>query len=141
MNGDAFLPISRATLWIPDTGPDHDPGRPHLFVILTEQDVNGLVLTVPICTRGARSDDTCLISAGTHRRLVNESFVAYYLLNTFSAKAMVHQEQTAIIRYEGMLGEEMFARICNGIGTSPQAAPVHRKYFENFKNDGSSQSK
>jgi hypothetical protein len=129
MNAAAFAPSRRSTLWIPSTGPVHDPGRGHLFIILTDPGPDGMNLLVPVCTAGKKFDSTCILGSGDHPFLKQKSFVAYYLVNTYAAEVLMEQEQKGIIEFRGMLDEKVFALVCNGVETSRQTAPIHKRYF------------
>ena len=74
-----FLPYRKATLLIP-SGPDHDPERHHLFVILTDpQPDSNTVLLVSLSTlrRALPHDATCVIAAGEHPFVRRNSYVFY----------------------------------------------------------------
>ena len=124
-----FAPIRRMTLWIPGTGPSHDPERGHLFIILTDPCPAGMNLLVPVCSAGPKSDTTCLLGAGDHPFLKKKSFVAYHLLNTYAATPLVEQEQKKIIRCKGLLDEKIFALVCSGVQTSRSSPPIYKRYF------------
>ena len=74
-----FLPYPGATLLIP-SGPEHDPDRMHLFVVLTNPfDDRGdgvqRVLLVSLSTvhDHKNHDPACVLEAGEHRFVKHES--------------------------------------------------------------------
>jgi len=84
-------------LWIPGTGPPHDPGRGHLFIILTDPCANGKVLAVPVNSLTKRSDKTCVLKQGEHARIKHDSFAAYYRAQQFSASVLEKQVGQKVI--------------------------------------------
>jgi hypothetical protein len=124
-----FAPTRRMTLWIPSTGPSHDPARGHLFIVLTNPCPSGMVLLVPVCGAGPRSDTTCLLGVGDHPFLTKKSFVAYHLLKTYAAVTLVEQARKKIIQGREMLDERIFALVCRGVETSRSSPPIYKRYF------------
>jgi hypothetical protein len=129
MTGAPFAVTKRATVWIPDTGPDQDPQRAHLFVVLTDPSADGMVLMVPICTAATKYDNTCIVGSGDHPFLKHKSYVAYYRLNTFKASVLEEQAKRGIVQFRGMLDDKIFALVCAGVESSRQAAPIYKKYY------------
>jgi hypothetical protein len=130
MTTKPFAAVRGATLWIPGTGPAHDQGRGHLFIILTNPCPDGMVLMVPVCSVGTKYDNTCILGKGDHNFLTHKSFLAYYRLGTSSAAALVEQVKKTVFVDKGMLNERVFALVCNGVTTSRDAPPKHKRYFE-----------
>ncbi len=129
MSKAAFAASRRATILIPDTGPQHDRGKSHLFVVLTEPDSDGMVLLVPICTKGQKYDTACLVGKGDHPFLDRPSYVDYSNLNTYKAQVLESQAQKGILVAKEVIDEKVFALICAGIEQSRQSPPIYKKYF------------
>lgn len=129
MTEPSFAPARRMTLWIPGTGPAHDPERGHLFIILTDSCSAGMNLLVPVCSAGSKPDTTCLLGAGDHPFLKRKSFVAYHLLKTYLTVSLVEQEKRKLIRPMGLLEAKLFAIVCNGVEASRYSAPKYKRYF------------
>jgi hypothetical protein len=138
MNAKAFAAVRRATLWIPGTGPPHDPERGHLFIILTDPCLKGHVLLVPVCGAYKKYDGTCILGEGDHDFLDRKSYVAYYRLNTYAAVDLVAQVSNEVFRCKGMMDEKVFALVCNGVASSRDSAPKFKRYFDEQTKKGSS---
>jgi len=129
MNREAIKVVRRATLWIPGTGPVHDRGRAHLFVVLTEPEQNGSVLVVPICSADKKCDQTCIVGIGDHHCLTHKSYVAYHKLGIYSARVLEAQILNKVFSYQGLLDVKVFAFVCDGVSNSREAAPKFKNYY------------
>lgn len=124
-----FIPRKTFCLHIPNTGPDRDPQRGHLFVILNDACEKGLHLLVPICGARPRCDQTCLLGKGDHKFLYKDSFVAYNLMDLYSSSDIRKRVDDKIITYEGVMDEKIFARVHEGVRLSRYTARKHRAYL------------
>lgn len=124
-------------LLIPGTGPDSDPSRPHLFVILTETDAERNTLLVPVCSARGRFDGSCILSVGDHDRIIHRSFVAYNLMNIYSADLLGRRIGRRDIVKAGVLSAHVFALVCAGIDKSSLSAPRYKKFYRSFLAGGS----
>jgi hypothetical protein len=118
------------TVHIPDTGPPHDRGKPHLFVILTNPCDKGMALLVPICTIRGRYDTTCPVKAGEHEFVTDESYVAYHFINQYSIAALEKQLSDGTIKGDKPIESALLTRVCNGVSVSRHCPPVEKKYYE-----------
>src|SRR5690348_15468235 len=109
MKAAAFKVVRRSTIWIPGTGPQHDRGRGHLFVVLTEPGPKGNVLAVPICSATGNYDGTCKLDSADHGYLTHLSYVAYSKMNIYSASIIESQVQRGIVEDHGLMDERAFA--------------------------------
>ena len=77
-----FLPLRRATLLVP-SGPENDPDRKHLFILLTdpadaEAGVKAvLMVSLSSIKAGLPHDPACLLYPGDHPFVKRNSFVVY----------------------------------------------------------------
>jgi hypothetical protein len=89
-----------------------------------------MVLAVPICSIRNKYDSTCVLKASDHRNLLkNDSYVAYYHLETYAAKVLEDQAEKGILKAHEMLDGNTLARICDGVQKSRQSAPIYQRYF------------
>jgi hypothetical protein len=124
------MPLVRATaLWIPNTGPAHDPERGHLYVVLTNTCVAGRNLIVPICSQHDKCDTTCLIGIGDHSFIKHASFVMYAKLEIVSADTILQKISSNQITDRGQFDAKAFAYVCAGIENSRKTKPSMKKYF------------
>jgi hypothetical protein len=74
----SFEPEKGKTLLI-QSGPQHDPDRKHLFVIVAGPDEHDNFVLVPICSiePGVYSDPACNISASEHPFITHDSYAFY----------------------------------------------------------------
>lgn len=125
-----FIPIRRASLLIPSTGPWHDPSRAHLFVILTDICPDKLHLLVPINSVHLRCDRSCILMPGDHDFIVRESFVNYALAAKYEAAILQKRVGRGEFVYRGIVDEDVFERICGGLLVSPYTTPAVLTYFK-----------
>lgn len=118
------------TVHIPDTGPPHARGRPHMFVVLTEPCAKGMILMAPICTIRSKHDATCKIGKGEHDFVQQESYVAYFDARQYKAEALDDQISKSIIRTDKDVTPALLKRICDGVSASRHTPPTERKYYE-----------
>lgn len=77
-----FLPLRRATLLVP-SGPENDPDRKHLFILLTDPADDGsgvkavLMVSLSSIKQGLPYDASCILYPGDHPFVKKESFVVY----------------------------------------------------------------
>lgn len=125
----SFVPLRSYCLHIPNTGPDRDPKRGHLFVILNDVCENGYHLLVPICSAHARCDKTCLLGSGDHNFIDRDSYVAYNLMNLYLSSYIVTLVNSRIITYKGVMDGKIFARVHEGVRQSRHSPRKYIKYL------------
>ena len=128
---ELFYPVRRTTLHIPNTGPDHDRGRGHLHVILSDPCENGLNLFAVLNSHYDGCDETCVLDDG-HDFIRHRSFIKYAKADMVATELLVRSVKEGIITYEGLFDEGGFARIRDGVLASPHTRPRVKKYFRNF---------
>jgi hypothetical protein len=111
----------------PGTGPDHDGGRAHRCVVVKDDDTNGNVYLLPICSFYETSDATCVLEAGCPvLGLTKKSFVAYYAAKAVSRKSFIEKLTSTEITHLGQMPQEILSRIVAGVSSSPDVEPWFR---------------
>src|SRR5450631_2197403 len=101
-------PIKKGTLLIP-SGPSHDPGRLHLFVICTDTCENGLQVLVPIASLlNDLCDKTCLLGKHEHRYLIKRSYVLYRKSRLEPSKALIEGIREGIFATHDNMNSQTF---------------------------------
>lgn len=123
-----FLPCRRATILVP-SGPDHDPDRLHLHVLVCASSQTWLLVGICSIYPKFRHDSTTELAAGEHPFIVRPSYVSY--------RNAALAEQTKIIdavNRGDFVAREAFApdtfnRICSGFEFSRFCAPKIREFY------------
>ena len=118
----------------PGTGPKHDPGRPHTFVIVGEDVARGDILIVAIISANERSDRTCVILPEEWEEIRWESIVGYYHFKTVYKPNIIRSIEEGVITYLGVVPDTVYLRIKEGVTLSPDVEPLFLKRFENMDN-------
>ncbi|GBF27414.1 hypothetical protein MnTg02_02467 [bacterium MnTg02] len=130
-----FYPLKQTTLHIPGTGPAHDSGRGHLFIVLTSPDAQEEVLCVSISSVYVKCDETCVLSKGDHDFIKHDSFVFYALTKKYTVKHLRDRVNDGDVTYKGLISEEIYETICDGLLDSRLSPPWAMAYFnENASN-------
>lgn len=126
-----FIPAKRATVLIP-SGPAHDPGRFHLFILLTDAiTAEKLVLIVSISSvkAGVWHDDTCVLAIGDHPFIKQASWVDYRSARIEPAAKLTSGVHKGLLVAQGTISHAVFLRICEGLLKSPQAKPRFGSFY------------
>lgn len=130
-----FVPFKRATLLIP-SGPEHDPDRKHLFVLLTDPiespDFLGKqVLLVNIATVPDRLpyDATCIIQPAEHRFIKHESYVFYAKARIEAANALLRGVKSGQLIPHDIMDHALVQRISDGLYQSPHTSPKILRFY------------
>ena len=127
-----FRPEPRATLLYP-SGPPRDPGKPHLFVLMTASSGPAQqVLMVPVSTRQSRSDTTCVIDAGAHEFIQHESVIEYRHARTEPAEKLIRGVANGEFVPKEPLGEQLFDRVRRGFDRSRFVKPFAREFLKDY---------
>lgn len=131
-----FLPFKRATLLIP-SGPDHDPDRKHLFILLTDpyphpesQIKSVLLVSLSKLNPKLPHDATCILYPGDHPFIKVESFVSYQKARITEADKLIRGVAEGKMFCREMLDSAIFARVCYGLTQSSFTAPAHLRFYE-----------
>ena len=118
-----FLPLKRATLLIP-SGPESDKDRKHLFILLNDphDDESGksCVLMVSLSTvrQGVPHDPACILYAGDHAFVKNDSYVVYQKARIEEADKVLRGVKSGQLVPQAPMNGAVFARICKGLEES-----------------------
>jgi len=130
----AVAPVKRTTLYIPDTGPSHNPSVPHLHIVLTNPCSKGYQLLVSISSCRTRYDKTCVLSKKDHPSFIrHDSFVNYALAKPHETKALITRMNAGDIISKGMFDERLFGFVLKGLLESPHTTTATRRYYEQNK--------
>lgn len=131
-----FLPVRRATLLIP-SGPEHDPDRKHLFILLTdpfgrleEDEKQVLMVSTSTVRTGMFHDPTCLLFPGDHPFIKHDSFVSYRTARIEEAGKLVRGVKSGALIPKGSMEGEIVARICKGLTESRHTPLKILEFYE-----------
>lgn len=125
-----FQPLKKATLLIP-SGPERDPNRYHLWVVLTDPCQHEANLLVSISTLHSNRfhDPACVIEAGEHKRITAQSWAVYRLCRAMLSASLVKGEASWMYRVAEPVSDAIFGRLCAGVMESEHISPRMRRYF------------
>lgn len=127
-----FVPVRRATLLVPSGTPD-DPGRKHLFILLTDvqpPDQTTLLVSVASVYGNTPHDPTCYLYPGDHPFIRHRSYVHYARARIELAPKLAEGVKQGQLIPQGTLGAAIFARVCKGLLESRHTTPKIKKFFE-----------
>ncbi|HAT50383.1 MAG TPA: hypothetical protein DCS88_08615 [Alphaproteobacteria bacterium] len=133
-----FIPCKKATVLIP-SGPQRDPNRKHLFVLLTDPDPVRFgvesVLIVPISSvrEGIPYDRTCVLESGDHPFIKHRSFVSYAWSRIEDVTKIMRGVQGGQLVAHKQVNEKIFGCICQGVDDSPQTPWGIQKFYHTSK--------
>jgi hypothetical protein len=123
-----FVPLRRATLLIP-SGPQADPHRKHLFILLTDPyaDEAGkpfvLMVSLSSVRSGVPHDPSCILYAGDHPFVKHESYVVYQKTRLEEAEKVLRGVKNGQLIPQDPIAGTVFARICHGLKHSRLTPP------------------
>ena len=130
-----FVPFKRATLLIP-SGPANDPGRKHLFVLLTDpieapgfEGKQVLLVNIASVPNGLPYDSTCIIQPGEHRFIKHESYVYYAKARIEAANALLRGVKSGQLIPHEIMDHALVKRICDGLQQSPHTTPRILRFY------------
>jgi hypothetical protein len=131
-----FVPYRRATLLVP-SGPAHDPDQKHLFILLTDpaqvldyECKHSLLVGVTTIHAGMPHDTACELHAGDHQFIKHKSFVFYAEARIEASQKLVDGVKRGVFSHQGMLAEDIFARVCHGPTVSRSTTPKVLAFYE-----------
>jgi len=125
-----FVPIAGTVIFLPDTGPKHDPKRPHRFVVLTNPCPERKNLAVPICTQHNRCDRTCLLGPSDHKEIIKvSSFIEYHEAKIFETSVLMKLVNDGDAKFMGVFEEKLFGFIASGLERSDMTRPRILEYY------------
>ena len=131
-----FVPYRRATLLVP-SGAMRDPDQKHLFILLADParilDYEGrhsLLVGITTIHPGIPYDPTCKLYAGDHPFIKHKSFVYYAEARIEISQKLVDGVRRGIFSPQGMLAENIFARVCHGLTLSRFTTPKVLAFYQ-----------
>ena len=131
-----FVPYRRATLLVP-SGPAHDPEQKHLFIILNDPahvlaygDKHSLLVGITTIQSGIPHDSSCELHPGDHLFIKHRSCVFYAQARIEISQKLIDGVKRGIFAAQGMLAEDLFARVCRGLTISRFTAPKVLAFYE-----------
>lgn len=129
-----FLPLKRGTLLVP-SGPESDPNRKHLFILLTDPADNGsgvkavLMVSLSSTKQGLPYDASCVLYPGDHPFVKRESFVLYKNARIEEAEKMLRGVKSGKLVPQDPMDPAVFARICKGLEESRLTSPNLLRFY------------
>lgn len=126
----SYKPLALGTLLVP-SGPSHDPGKKHSYVICTDPCDKGLQVIVPICKRTNHlCDTTCNVQPHEHEFLDVLSFVMYRKADIKEAQFLIDGVTKKLLIPKKNINAQSFLRIKNGICKSKETPRKVKRYLE-----------
>lgn len=123
--------VRRATLLIP-SGPQHDPDRKHLHIVLTDPTgTTGEVLLVCVVSIPTSNlyDASCTLFPGEHPFVVHGSYVAYRFSRIVPAAVLEAKVDAGEYLSKPMLDKKRFEDVVAGLLASPMVTPKIARFF------------
>lgn len=127
-----FIPIKRATLLIP-SGPNNDPNRMHLFILLTDPITEEkLVLLCPISSISPNKwyDPSCILDSTDHEFIRHDSFVDYSKSRIVAASKLDKGVRNKSLIAKSLISEKVYLRICEGLFNSNFTTPEVKTFLD-----------
>ena len=131
-----FVPYRRATLLVP-SGAMRDPDQKHLFILLTDpvqifdyEGKHSLLVGITTIHPGIPHDPACELYAGDHPFIKHKSFVYYAEARIEISQKLVDGVKRGIFSPQGMLAEEIFARVYHGLELSRSTTPKILEFYQ-----------
>jgi len=129
-----FLPLRRATLLVP-SGPENDPDRKHLFILLTDPaDTEArvkavLMVSLSSIKAGLPHDPACLLYPGDHPFVKRNSFVVYQKARIEEAEKVLRGVKDGKLVPQNPMDSAVFVRICKGLEESRLTPPKVLRFY------------
>ena len=131
-----FVPYRRATLLVP-SGPAHDPDQKHLFILLNDPaqvlgygDKHSLLVGVTTIHAAIPYDPACELHPGDHPFIRQRSCVFYAQARIEISQKLIDGVKRGIFSPQGMLAEDIFARVCHGLTLSRSTTPKVLAFYQ-----------
>ena len=131
-----FVPYRRAALLVP-SGPAHDPDQKHLFILLTDpaevlgyEGKHSLLVGVTTIHTGIPHDAACELHPGDHSFIKHKSCVFYAQARIELSQKLIDGVKRGVFSPQGMLAEDLFARVCHGLTLSRFTAPKVLAFYQ-----------
>ena len=131
-----FVPYRRAALLVP-SGPAHDPDQKHLFILLNDparvlgyEDKHSLLVGVTTIHAAIPHDSACELYPGDHPFIRQRSCVFYAQARIEISQKLIDGVKRGIFSPQGMLAEDLFARVCHGLTLSRSTTPKVLAFYQ-----------
>ena len=131
-----FLPYPGATLLMP-SGPEDDPDRMHLFVVLTNpfDDMgDGIQKVLLVSFSSIRDyythDPACVLNPGDHPFVKHESFVVYKRAIIVEANKLIEGVRKNVFSSHTPMSESVLSKIRQGLESSEHITPRVLRFYE-----------
>jgi hypothetical protein len=127
--------IRRATVLVP-SGPDHDPGRFHLHVVMNDPAADNqgrhkvIVVSVTSIPASNLYDASCTLFPGEHPFVRKHSFVLYARAHLADPADLEAKVRTGKYVAKPHLSEKTFKHVVQGLLESPYTTPAVLSFFE-----------
>jgi len=125
-----YQPSKGGTLLIP-SGPASDPDKLHLYAILTDASNDPCHLLVNFTTikGGVFYDPTCIVKAGEHAFIKQDSYVEYRRATIMHSAHIVKCVEGWTFKPQDTLSQALIDRICDGVEDSKFTPRGMKQYF------------
>lgn len=126
----AWLAVRRATLLI-SSGPDHDPSRMHLHIVLNDPfGPDGEVLLACVCSiRGFAYETSCTLFPGEHSFVKYDSYIAYDRCSLAKAAHLETQVASGAMVAKETLNAKVFKFVLEGFEDSTRVRPKYKSFL------------
>lgn len=125
----AYIACKKGTLLIP-SGTYHEPLKNHLFIICTDECVNGKFVLVPVSTWvNDLCDASCRILAGEHPFVFKASYILYRKARIESRIDLENGVAKSVFTARQEVSDDLLARIRYGLCASVQTPRGVKRYF------------
>jgi hypothetical protein len=126
-----WIAARKATLLIP-SGPNHDPNRKHLHIVVTDPNASGDVLIVCVVSIPPTNiyDSSCTFFPGEHPFIVKDSYIAFRFSRVVQASLLEAKVAAGDYIAKADLGEKRFADVVVGLTDSPFTTPKILKFYQ-----------
>lgn len=132
----SYVPVKRATLLIPTKYTDTNDER-HLFVIMNDHCKHNrhLVVNFTSVPKKKKYDKTCIVKAGEHPFIGNDSYVAYRFADVLGHKHIIRCVNNYLyIPHPTQISESLHQRIWDGFEKSKFIKGFVLHYIEELNN-------
>lgn len=126
-----WIAARKATLLIP-SGPNHDPDRKHLHIVVTDPNGSGDVLVVCVVSIPPTNiyDSSCTFFPGEHPFIVKDSYIAFGFSRVVQASLLEAKVAAGDYIAKADLDEKRFADVVVGLADSPFTTPKILKFYQ-----------
>lgn len=118
------MPLSvTSAFFLSGTGGTYNPSGSHLMVCIAVDIKRDTAVIVPIVTRHAYSDSSCIINVGDHPFIQHESCAAYDFAQVVSLSATSGKIDNRKIRLQAAVNADVLKRLQVGFVISEETVP------------------